>query len=460
MKTVIIVQARMTSSRLPGKVLRSVLNKPLLEFQMERLKRVKLADGIVIATTINDTDIPIVSLCERLSILYYRGSEDDVLARYWGAAKAYQADLIVRVTSDCPVIDPGVIDSVIHFYLDNSTKYDYVSNVLVRTYPRGMDAEVFSFSALNEAFREATEQTDREHVTPFIHRQPQRYRLANVFYPEDQSQHRWTVDTLEDFELIKKIIENLYPVNPKFSLEDVLKLLKSYPEWSNINAHIEQNEDRKLTIKGDYMNEFKTEQEQFWAGEFGDDYTSRNQGLDWIASNIALFAKILSRTETVSNVIEFGANLGLNLRAIRQILPGAELSAIEINQKAVEELQRLGDIKVYHKSILDFSPDYTRDLVLAKGVLIHINPNSLPQVYDLLYHTSNRYICIAEYYNPAPVEVSYRGHTGKLFKRDFAGELLNRFNDIRLIDYGFVYHRDNKFPQDDITWFLLGKKSS
>lgn len=240
MKIVVIVQARMTSTRLPGKVLKTVLNKPLLEFQIERLKRVKLADEIVIATTINESDIPIVNLCERLSTPFYRGSEDDVLARYRGAAKEYKADLIVRVTSDCPVIDPGVIDSVIQFYLDNSEKYDYVSNVLIRTYPRGMDVEVFSFSALNEAFREATERNDQEHVTPFIHRQPQRYRLANVFYQEDQSQHRWTVDTLEDFELIKRIIDALYPVKPEFNMEDILNLLKRNPEWLTINAHIEQ----------------------------------------------------------------------------------------------------------------------------------------------------------------------------------------------------------------------------
>lgn len=240
MKIVIIVQARMTSTRLPGKVLKTVLNKPLLEFQIERLNRVKLVDEVVIATTINETDIPITILCKRLSIPYYRGSEDDVLARYWGAAKEYKADLIVRVTSDCPVIDPGVIDSVIQFYLDNSDKYDYVSNVLARSYPRGMDTEVFSFSALDEAFREAKERNDREHVTPFIHRQPQRYRLANVFYQEEQSKHRWTVDTLEDFELIKRIIDALYPVKPEFNMEDVLNLLKRNPEWLTINAHIEQ----------------------------------------------------------------------------------------------------------------------------------------------------------------------------------------------------------------------------
>lgn len=206
------------------------------------------------------------------------------------------------------------------------------------------------------------------------------------------------------------------------------------------------------------MNEFKTNQEEFWAGDFGNDYTARNRGVDWIACNTALFAKILSRTQPIRTVIEFGANIGLNLQAIRRLLPGIELSAVEINRKAVDELLLLDHVKVYPKSILEFSPDYSRDLVLVKGVLIHLHPDSLPQVYDLLYETSNRYICLAEYYNPTPVAITYRGHTDKLFKRDFAGELLGRHKDLRLIDYGFVYHGDPKFPQDDITWFLLEKQ--
>jgi len=205
------------------------------------------------------------------------------------------------------------------------------------------------------------------------------------------------------------------------------------------------------------MDEFKTNQEEFWAGDFGNDYTARNRGADWIACNTALFAKILSRTEPIRTVIEFGANIGLNLQAIRQLLPSVELSAVEINRKAVDELRQLDHVKVYPKSILEFSPDYSRDLVLVKGVLIHIHPDSLPRVYDLLYETSNRYICLAEYYNPTPVAISYRGYTDKLFKRDFAGELLGRHKDLRLIDYGFVYHGDPTFPQDDITWFLLEK---
>lgn len=242
MKTVIIVQARMTSTRLPGKVMKQVLGKPLLEYQIERLKRVKLADEIVIATTTNQTDKPIIDLCNTLSVDHFRGSENDVLARYYGAATAYHADVVVRVTSDCPLIDPQVINQVIAYYLQNQSDYDYVSNSLKRTYPRGMDTEVFSFSVLQQAFVEATVPPDREHVTPFIHRQPKRYNLGHVTYPEDYSHHRWTVDTPEDFELIHKILEAVYPQNTYFSLEDCLSLLQENPNWSLINSNIQQKQ--------------------------------------------------------------------------------------------------------------------------------------------------------------------------------------------------------------------------
>ena len=242
MKTVIIVQARMTSTRLPGKVLKGVLGKPLLEYQIERLQRVKLADEIVIATTTNQTDNTIVGLCNRLSVSYFRGSEVDVLERYYQAATAHQASVVVRVTSDCPLIDSQVIDRVIEYYLQNESTYDYVSNCIKRSYPRGMDTEVFSFSVLEQAFLEATAQPDREHVTPFIYRQPQRYRLGHVIYAEDCSHHRWTVDTPEDFDLIKKIIEAIYPNQPNFTLEDYLQLLQQHPEWYFINSHIEQKQ--------------------------------------------------------------------------------------------------------------------------------------------------------------------------------------------------------------------------
>lgn len=203
---------------------------------------------------------------------------------------------------------------------------------------------------------------------------------------------------------------------------------------------------------------FRTEQENFWAGEFGNNYILRNTGEQRVAGNIALFSKILANASTVRSVLEFGSNIGLNLRAIRALLPNLQrLSALEINDQAVEALRTIDDLEVYHTSILEFSPPATWDLVFTKGVLIHINPDELPSVYDKLYAASSRYLCVAEYYNPVPTEIPYRGHVGYLFKRDFAGEILDRFPDLRLVSYGFAYHRDPAFPQDDLTWFLLEK---
>ncbi len=202
---------------------------------------------------------------------------------------------------------------------------------------------------------------------------------------------------------------------------------------------------------------YRTEQENFWAGEFGDDYIDRNNQHALLTSNTALFSKIFSQTHAVSSVIEFGANIGLNLQAIRQLLPNIKLSAVEINSKAVKHLEKIDAINIHNKSIFDYKPENTYDLVLIKGVLIHIKPSELDNAYELLYQASNKYICIAEYYNPSPIEIQYRGHSEKLFKRDFAGEIMDKFPDIKLVDYGFVYHRDNNFPQDDVTWFLFEK---
>lgn len=207
------------------------------------------------------------------------------------------------------------------------------------------------------------------------------------------------------------------------------------------------------------MTEFKTPQEEFWAGTFGDEYIARNKSQSWVARNIALFSQILSGTEEVGSILEYGANIGLNLIALRHLLPSAQLAAVEINEKAVQELKRLSYIYTYHSSLLEFSPKQAYDLVLTKGVLIHLNPDELPGAYELLYRTAKRYICLAEYYNPTPVAITYHGHTERLFKRDFAGEMLDRFRDLRLAKYGFVYHRDNLFPQDDINWFLLEKRT-
>jgi spore coat polysaccharide biosynthesis protein SpsF len=210
------------------------------------------------------------------------------------------------------------------------------------------------------------------------------------------------------------------------------------------------------------MSEYKTEQEKFWAGKFGDEYCDRNLGANLLASNVALFSKMLSHTVGIRSVIEFGANLGMNLKAIKALIPEVELSAIEINQKAVELLKQDPEIKqVYAESIFDHEPDGLQDLALIKTVLIHINPEKLQKVYELLYKSSRRYICIAEYYSPVPVTVTYRGNTDKLFKRDFAGEILEKYKDLKLIDYGFAYRRDPYYgaEYDDINWFLLEKRN-
>lgn len=207
------------------------------------------------------------------------------------------------------------------------------------------------------------------------------------------------------------------------------------------------------------MPTFQTAQEEFWAGQFGDEYIGRNADIDQIASNTAFFSSVLDKTAKFQSVFELGANIGLNLRAIKSLCPHASFSALEINQKAVSHLKELGWVNVHHNSILEFETTEQYDFVFIKGVLIHLNPEALPKVYDLMHTTSSKYICIAEYYNPTPVEINYRGHSDKLFKRDFAGEVLDRFPDLTLLDYGFAYHRDSHFPQDDITWFLMEKKS-
>lgn len=238
MTTLIIVQARMTSTRLPGKVLLPLAGEPMLTRLVQRLRRVRLADGIVIATTTNATDNPIAALCETLGVPCHRGSEHDVLSRYADAAREHSADVVVRITSDCPLIDPALIDQVIEVYEQGDS--DYVSNMLPPTWPYGMAVEVFSAAALAQTHAEATQAAEREHVTPFIYWHPERYRLRNVASPVDLSHHRWTVDTPEDYELVRRLFESLISTHPEFTQADILALLEAHPDWLAINQHIQQ----------------------------------------------------------------------------------------------------------------------------------------------------------------------------------------------------------------------------
>lgn len=203
---------------------------------------------------------------------------------------------------------------------------------------------------------------------------------------------------------------------------------------------------------------YKTEQENFWAGDFGDKYIGRNNDQKVLSMKIGVLAQIFHRGGYIGSCLEFGSNIGLNLRALGLLIPGIKMEAVEINEKAANECAKIPDVKVHNTSILEFDTDKKFDLTFTSGVLIHINPDELQTVYKKLYDYSQRYVMVSEYYNPTPVEVNYRGNKGRLFKRDFAGEMMDMFPDLHLVDYGFIYHRDWRFPEDDSTWFLMEKR--
>jgi len=201
---------------------------------------------------------------------------------------------------------------------------------------------------------------------------------------------------------------------------------------------------------------FKTEQERFWAGDFGREYIERNQGEGLVELNIALFRRIISATQSVESFVELGCNIGLNLQALSEINKQFKLCGYEINKVAAQKARGLNVARIVDGTILDEISDIQYDVSFTKGVLIHINPDELNKAYDNLFRLSRKYILVCEYYDPNPVVVKYRGNEEKLFKRDFAGELIDKYN-LRLVDYGFIYHRDAGFPRDDWTWFLLEK---
>ena len=237
MKIVAIVQARMGSSRLPRKVLKDLGGATVLDRVLNRLGRSWLIQESVVATTIEPADDAIVEHCERTGRKVFRGSEQDVLDRYYQAAKYVNADVVVRITSDCPVIDPEVTDGTIRAFLDRHS--DYASNVLVRTYPRGLDTEVMTVQALERAWRESTKLYQREHVTPYIYENPGEFRLHGIENDTDCSRHRWTVDTPEDLELLRAIYER-FGGRDDFGWREVLKLVESDPSLAEINRNIVQ----------------------------------------------------------------------------------------------------------------------------------------------------------------------------------------------------------------------------
>lgn len=247
LKVVAIIQARMGSKRFPGKVMRKVQGKPLLEYQLERIRKSQYINEIVVATTYKESDQPIVDLCVRLSVAYFRGSEDDVLSRFFEAATKHHAKIVIRLTADCPLIDHHTVDKVLAEYFLNSEEYDYASNTLVRTYPRGFDVEVFSVETLEKAYKEANGPAYREHVTPYIYYHPELFNLASIHHHTDLSSFRLTVDTEDDLVLITKLLNHLHKIED-FTLEDIIDLLKENPDWTSLNSHIEQKKVSKRKI--------------------------------------------------------------------------------------------------------------------------------------------------------------------------------------------------------------------
>ena len=240
MNIVAIVQARMSSTRLPGKVLRKILGKPMLQYVIDRVSHASLIDETIIATTNNPLDNEIIEFCKDIGISCFRGSEDDVLSRYYQTSKKYKANCVVRICSDSPLIDPFIIDKMIRVFMENNGKYDYVSNTLDQTYPLGMNVEVFSQSALECAFLNHTEKYEKEHVTPYIYTHTKLFGIYKEQLENDYSHLRLTVDEEQDFILVKKIIEEMHPVNPVFSMFDIIDLYNSNPSLFLLNSDVVQ----------------------------------------------------------------------------------------------------------------------------------------------------------------------------------------------------------------------------
>ena len=255
-KIVTVIQTRMGSSRLPGKVLLPLVDKPLLLRMYERVSFAKFAGEIVVALTNEELDDQLALLCQKNKINCFRGSKLDLLDRHYKAAKKKAAELVIKIPSDCPLIDPHVIDKVILYYINNREKFDFVSNLHPPSYPDGNDVEIINFETLETAWINAKKDFEREHTTPFIWENPEKFRIGNVVWETglDYSMtHRFTIDYKEDYEFIKRVYDELYPKNNRFGLNDILKLLEDKPELKKIN-----NMYAGVNWYRNHINELKT----------------------------------------------------------------------------------------------------------------------------------------------------------------------------------------------------------
>jgi spore coat polysaccharide biosynthesis protein SpsF len=249
-KTIAILQARMGSSRLPGKSLQDLAGRPLLAHVIARARAIDGIDRVVVATTTDPRDEAIEALAQAEGVAAFRGSEDDVLDRFYGAAKTHGGDVIMRLTADCPVLDPRVSGMVLKRFMQGDVDYAGIGSP--PTYPDGLDTEVFSIVALERAWREATLPSEREHVTPYIWKHPDEFRLVNLTHDPDLSAHRWTVDTAEDLAFVRAVYGHLYDPNAApFGMDAVLALLAREPRLRDMNRGIERNEGYAISLNKD-----------------------------------------------------------------------------------------------------------------------------------------------------------------------------------------------------------------
>ncbi|WP_270940079.1 glycosyltransferase family protein [Romboutsia lituseburensis] len=237
-----IIQARLGSTRLPGKVLKKLSGKSVLEHVIYRVSKSDLIDQIIVATTTNKKDDKIIDECLKIGVNYYRGDENNVLSRYYETAVDKGYETIIRITSDCPLIDPKIIDNMIMYFNNENEKYrlDYLSNSLKETFPRGFDVEIFTFNSLKEAYENATLEYEKEHVTPYIYLNQDKFTIKNYYNSNKNQNYRLTLDTYEDYLVIKNIYDNIYKEDSMFFYEDIISYLNQYPEIANINQHIKQ----------------------------------------------------------------------------------------------------------------------------------------------------------------------------------------------------------------------------
>lgn len=252
MNVVAIIQARFSSARLPGKVMKEIVGKPMLELLVERVQRCRSINTIVVATGDTPANHSLINLARRIGCFVFVGSEDDVLDRFYRAAREYKADVVVRISGDCPLIDPRVIDEVVGFYIENADKFDYVSNVNPPTFPDGFDLWVFPFKILEKAWREAKLPSEREHVCPYIWKHPRKFRIGHVASPSDYSRERWSVDEPLDFEFVKAVYEALYRgATEPFSAEEILSFVREHPEIDRRDARSERDEGYRRSLAND-----------------------------------------------------------------------------------------------------------------------------------------------------------------------------------------------------------------